>query len=80
MTQHRALAPETDPAAETDVGAGKGHIQFTDETGTWCSKDIIEQHIDPPAPRTPHPCEIGRHRWAWLVDGRQACGYCGKPR
>lgn len=38
-------------------------------------------HVDQPKPPRPqHPCEIGRHRWAWLVDGRQACGYCGKPR
>lgn len=34
----------------------------------------------PPAPALAHPCATGRHRWAWLVDGRQACGYCGKPR
>jgi len=37
-------------------------------------------HIDPPPPRAPHPCEVGRHRWAWLADGRQACGHCGRPR
>lgn len=23
-------------------------------------------------------CARGVHRWAWLVDGRQACGYCGR--
>ena len=41
----------------------------------------IVVHIDPPKPTPPpHPCEIGQHRWAWLVDGRQACGYCGRPR
>lgn len=42
--------------------------------------DPIIVHIDSPAPREPHPCEVGRHRWAWLTNGGQACGYCGKPR
>lgn len=38
-------------------------------------------HVDPPPPaRILNPCDLGQHRWAWLVDGRQACGYCGKPR
>lgn len=22
------------------------------------------------------PCRLGHHRWAWLVDGTIACGYC----
>ena len=28
----------------------------------------------------PDPCYLNAHRWAWLVDGRQACGYCGVMR
>lgn len=47
----------------------------TDEDGS-----VFQLHIDPPQPRVPHPCESGLHRWAWLVDGRQACGHCSKPR
>lgn len=39
------------------------------------SINIIE-----PKPRDEHPCLTGHHRWAWLVDGRQACGICGVPR
>lgn len=27
-----------------------------------------------------YPCLAGRHRWAWLVSGGQACGLCGVPR
>ena len=41
-------------------------------------KNVI--HIDPPQTRPLHPCEVGKHRWAWLTNGRQACGYCGRPR
>jgi hypothetical protein len=42
---------------------------------------IIIVHVEPdPEPENPHPCLVGRHRWAWLVDGRQACGYCGRLR
>lgn len=26
------------------------------------------------------PCQMGRHRWAYLSAGGQACGYCGTPR
>lgn len=28
----------------------------------------------------PHPCTVGRHRWAYLTNGRQACGHCGVKR
>lgn len=35
------------------------------------------KHFDP---RNLHPCSLGQHRWAWLTDGRQACGYCGVMR
>ena len=27
-----------------------------------------------------HPCDLGYHQMAWLVDGSTACGLCGvKP-
>lgn len=42
---------------------------------------VIEIVIyEKPQARPLHPCELGHHRWAWLVDGRQACGYCGVLR
>lgn len=37
-------------------------------------------HIDKPERSSSHPCVVGRHRWAWLTSGGQACGYCGKRR
>lgn len=45
----------------------------------------IQIVIHEPAPaRTPHPCELGRHKWAYaqLVRGgtRQVCYRCGTPR
>jgi hypothetical protein len=50
-------------------------------SGEGEGKPKVVIHLDPPKPpRTPHPCEVGVHRWAWLVNGRQACGYCGKFR
>ena len=44
------------------------------------TSELVVHISEPSPPRTLHPCEIGKHRWAWLVDGRQACGYCGRPR
>lgn len=42
---------------------------------------VIHVHAEEPVPSRPaHPCDTGRHRWAWLVGGGQACGYCGRPR
>lgn len=39
---------------------------------------VHQSKPEPPAPV--HPCKLGQHRWAWLADGGQACGYCGRPR
>jgi hypothetical protein len=43
------------------------------------SDAIVINITEPPEP-LPHPCEVGRHRWAWLTSGGQACGYCGTRR
>jgi hypothetical protein len=45
-------------------------------------KSGVVYHVTETKPRIIGPCLAvgGPHRWAWLVDGRQACGYCGRPR
>lgn len=42
----------------------------------------ITIHEITPGPKTSveHPCFAGKHRWAYLTNGRVACGYCGTPR
>jgi hypothetical protein len=43
-----------------------------DVNGQSVTLVIYDEVADPP------PVHV--HRWAYLVDGRQACGYCGAPR
>jgi hypothetical protein len=49
---------------ENNIKLTEGRIFFGDNDVTsWTEMEL-------------HPCLAGVHRWAWLIDGTVACGYC----
>lgn len=59
--------------------AAHGMHMPPDPRGGQVARQSITVNTDP-SPRLVDPCAAGHHRWAWLTDGGQACGYCGQPR
>lgn len=65
----------------SETGHSKGpHLRF--EAAETSQGQGITIHEITPGPKTSveHPCFTGKHRWAYLTNGRVACGYCGTPR
>lgn len=71
---------------ETLVGNSRGpHLHFEAAKPSKAPSEPsqgITIHEIAPGPKTSveHPCFAGKHRWAYLTNGRVACGYCGTPR